>query len=53
MERLPDAVRMRVSRKDPSDEDSGERGLYGNVEADQGRTLAMCTNDAPLSSRRK
>ncbi len=46
MERLPYAAHMRVSRKTRPVKVPGERGLYGHVEAGQGRTLAMRTNDA-------
>jgi len=45
MERLSDAMRMRCTGKTRPVKSPGERGLYGPVEADQGRTPAMRTND--------
>lgn len=48
MERVPDAMRTRVSHKTRPVTISGERGLYGPVEAGQGRTLAMRTNGRPV-----
>ncbi len=46
MERLPYATHMQASRRTRPMKVPGERGLYGHVEAGQGRTVAMRTNDA-------